>query len=348
MRIVLAYSGSLEGSAAIAWLREHHQADVVAVTIDLGQGRELESIRDRARALGAQRAHVLDARDEFAQDFVVPALRADALRDASMPLALELGRPLLARKLVEIARIERTHHVAHTGGAGTGVSRLDTLLGAIAPDLRILAPAREWTLRGAELEAFARSHGVGRVPGDTLRAESNLWGRSCRFGENVESPIVPRAVEACPEEPATVDISFSQGVPTALNGVALPLVELIGSLGTLASTHGVGYVQGESLVCDAPAAVLLHAAHRELTRAVVAPDVAAFSLTVTAAYTDMLEHARWFSPLRDALDGYIAVAQSPVSGRVRLRLSKGTASTVATELARHASHQRVCPDGQPR
>ena len=341
MRIVLAYSGSLEGSAAIAWLRDRHRADIVAVTVDLGQGRELESIRDRALALGAQRAHVLDARDEFAQDFVVPALRADALREGGVPFALELGRPLIAQKLVEIARIERTDRVAHTGGAGTRSSRLDTLLGAIAPNLQVLAPAREWTLCGAELEAFARGHGVRRVPGDMMPAESNLWGRSFRFSGNVESPIVPRATDGCPTEPATVDISFSQGVPTALNGVALPLVELIGSLGTLASTHGVGYVQSDSRVCDAPAAVLLHAAHRELTHAAVAPDVEQFSLSVTAAYTDMLEHARWFSPLRDALDGYIAVAQMPVNGRVRLRLLKGTASTVATELTQSPALDRA-------
>ena len=341
MRIVLAYSGSLDGSAAIAWLRERYQAEVVAVTVDFGQGRELESIRDRALTLGAQRAHVLDARDEFAQDFVIPALRADALRDGGVPFALELGRPLIAQKLVEIARIERTGHVAHTGEAGTRSSRLDTLLGAIAPDLQVVAPAREWTLRGAELEAFARSHGVRRVPGDMVRAESNLWGRSFRFSEHVESPIVPRSTDECPTEPATVEILFSQGVPTALNGVALPLVELIGSLGTLASTHGVGYVRGASQVCDAPAAVVLHGAHRELTHAAVAPDVEQFSLSVTASYIDMLEHARWFSPLRDALDGYIAVAQTPVSGRVRLRLLKGTASTVATELTQSPAQHRA-------
>jgi argininosuccinate synthase len=341
MRIVLAYSGSLEGSAAIAWLRERYQADIVAVTIDLGQGRELESIRDRALALGAQRAHVLDARDEFAQDFVAPALRADALRDGGVPFALELSRPLIARKLVEIARIERTQHVAHTGEVGARSSRLDTLLGVIAPDLQVVAPAREWTLRGAELEAFARSHGVRRVPGDMVRAESNLWGRTFRFSGNDESPIVPRATDGCPTEPATVEISFSEGVPTELNGVPLPLVELIGSLGTLASTHGVGYVKSDAQVCDAPAAVLLHAAHRELTHAAVAPDVEQFSLSVTAAYIEMLEHAQWFSPLRDALGGYIAAAQTPVNGRVGLRLLKGTASTVAIELTQSPTHERA-------
>ncbi len=341
MRIVLAYSGRLEGSAAIAWLRERYRADIVAVTVDLGQGRELEAIRDCALALGAQRAHVLDARDEFAQDFVVPALRADALGEGGLPFALELGRPLIAQKLVQIARIERADRVAHTGGVSIEPSRLDTLLAALAPDLQVLAPAREWPLRGAELEAFGRSHGVRRVPGDMVRAESNLWGRSFRFGENVESPLVPRATDGCPAEPATVDISFLQGVPTALNDVALPLVELIGSLGTLASTHGVGYVHGEAQVCDAPAAVLLHAAHRELTRAAVAPEVEQFSLSVTGAYIDMLEHARWFSPLRDALDGYIAMAQTPVSGHVRLRLLKGTASTVATELTQPPARHRA-------
>lgn len=159
--------------------------------------------------------------------------------------------------------------------------------------------------------------------------------------DTTRSPIAPRSTDGCPAEPATIDISFSQGVPTALNGVALPLVELIGSLGTLASTHGVGYLRTEQQVCDAPAAVLLHTAHRELTKAAYASDVEQFSVSVTSAYIDMLEHARWFSPLRDALDGYIAAAQTPVTGRVRLRLLKGAGSTVSTELTQSPAHDRA-------
>ena len=322
MRSVLAFTGSAEGSAAIVWLRECKGADVVTVTVDVGQG-ELEAIRDRALALGAHRAHVLDARDQFAQDFIVPALRADALHAGCVPLARALSRPLIASKLVEIARIERTNHVAHTGATSPDESKLDTLIRALAPDIHVTAVAREWTLDESEL------------------TDVNLWGRSCTTLGTTTSPFVPRPVDTCPPEPAIVDITFVEGVPTALNGVAMPLVELIGSLGTLASTHGVGVVQSQSLMCDAPAALALHAAHRDLTHAAVAPEVEQFSTAVRAAYVDVIERAQWFSPLRDGLDGYLAAAQTPVSGRVRMRFFKGSASTVTTELQQSSTRERV-------
>jgi argininosuccinate synthase len=341
MRIVLAYSGSLEGSAAIAWLRERRAADVVAVTVDLGQGRELEATRDRALALGASRAHVLDARDQFAQAFVMPALRADALHAERVPLGLALSRPLIASKLVEIARIERTDHVAHTGATGVDASRLDRLVRALAPELDVIALTQEWTLSGETPDTFLRSRGITPPPGDRAAAEANLWGRSWAIRANATSPIVPRSIDTCPNEPAMVDITFVKGVPTALNGVTMPLVELIGSLGTLASTHGLGFIQGGSFVCDAPAALLLHAAHRDLTHAAVTPDVEQFSATVTAAYVDAVEQARWFSPLRDALDGYVTAAQTPVTGHVRMRLRKGDASTVAIELLQPSAQDRA-------
>ena len=156
MRIVLAYSGSLEGSAAIQWLARSALGEIVAVTLDLGQGRELEAIRDRALAVGAQRAHVLDTRDEFAQEYVVPALRADALHEGRVPMALALSRPLIARKVIEIAGIERADAVAHTGHATGGASQLDRLLAALAPALQVMTPARAWAVGSADLLAFAR------------------------------------------------------------------------------------------------------------------------------------------------------------------------------------------------
>ena len=350
MRSVLAYTGSVEGSAAIAWLRECRGVDVVTVTVDVGQGRELEAIRDRALALGAHRAHVLDARDQFAQDFVVPSLRADVLHAGRVPLARALSRPLIASKLVEIARIERTDHVAHTGLTSSDESRLDRLIRALAPDLHVTAVARERTLNGAPSDSVLRNTHISQTSprsecewgtDESEAGDVNLWGRSFTVRAKRTSPIVPRPVDTCPTEPAIVDITFVEGVPTALNGVAMPLVELIGSLGTLASTHGVGLVQSESLVCDAPAALVLHAAHRDLTHAAVTPEVEQFSAAVRAAYVDVIERAQWFSPLRDALDGYLAAAQTPVSGRVRMRFFTGAASTVTTELQQSSTRERV-------
>ncbi len=332
-RIVLAYSGSLEGSAAIDWLRRRHGAEVVTLTLDLGQGRVLEAVRDRALALGAERAHVLDARDQFAQAFVLPALRADALHDDRVPMALALSRPVIAQKLVEIATIERADAVAHTGGGRDRLSRLDRLLEALAPARRVVTPAREWGLTPEDLRAFAARHGFGSASDASSQAESNFWGRSMRHPAGASPPedFVSRPPDGCPAEPALVDVTFSHGAPAALNGVTMPLVELVGSLGTLAATHGVGHTRTDGLSCDAPAAVLLHAAHRELTRQVSDDAVARFSDAARAAYVDLVEQARWYSPLRSALDAYFSSVQDPVTGDVRLRLFKGEHAIVSAD-----------------
>lgn len=338
MRIVLAYSGSVECSAALAWLRQERGAEVVAVTVDLGQGRELETIRDHALALGAQRAHVLDTRERFAHRFVVPALKADALHDGLAPMGLALSRPAIAERLVEIAGIERADAVAHAGGSG---SRLDRLLRSLAPSLEIVQPALSWSLTPDDLASFARAHGL--LPTAGRETQASLWGRyAARRGpESGEGSIpAPKPEADCPEEPAIVDIAFESGVPTALNGVALPLLELFASVDTLAATHGVGRIELDRLVCDAPAAVLLHTAHRALTRAAAPADVEPLNGPVREAYASLVDEGRWFSPLREALDAYLAVVQHPVTGHVRLRLLKGTHTTLATHVAER-------PDGRP-
>lgn len=339
MRIVLAYSGSLEGSAAIQWLREREAAEIVAMTLDLGQGRELEAIRDRALALGAQRAHVLDTRDQFAQDFVVPSVRADALHQGRVPMALALSRPLIAQKLVEIAGIERADAVAHTGRAVAGASSLDRLLTGLAPGIRVITPAREWALDAAALAMFAHANGLA-ASADAARSESNFWGRSLRpaaVDVPVPASLIAKNPDSCPDEPALVEITFARGVPTALNGITLPLHELVASLGMLAAAHGVGVERSEQLLCDAPSAVLLHAAHRELTRTALPADAAQFSADASAAYAALIEGARWFSPLREALDAFFGVTQVRVNGHVRLRLFKGEHSTIASELSQPAA-----------
>jgi argininosuccinate synthase len=339
MRIVLAYSGSVEGSAAIQWLRNRHSAEVVAVTLDLGQGRELEAIRDRALALGAQRAHVLDTRDEFAEQYVVPALRADALHDGHVPMALALSRPLIARKIVEIAGIERADAVAHTGHATDGASQLDRLLAELAPAIEVLTPARGWTVGSAELLAFARANGIGTAMDASGLVESNFWGRSLRqsSADVVPAWFLGKAPDLCLSEPAFVDIAFVRGVPTALNGVVLPLNELVASLSMLAAAHGVGHMRNARLLCEAPAAVLLHTAHAELTRVATPPEVLQFSAAARLAYVDLVEKASWFSPLREGLDAYFSAVQTRVNGHVRLRLFKGEYATMSAERIQAAS-----------
>ncbi len=343
-RIVLAYAGGLDASVAIPWLKAEHHAEVVTVTIDLGQGRELEAVRDRALAMGAVRAHVLDMREDFTRELVVPSLKADALFDDRSPMTSSLSRPLVARKLVEIAEIEHAGAVAH--GGRNKRAALDVLLKAIRPKLRILAPAREWTMSRADVLEYARRYGL-LVSGEEgpCRSDANLWGRSieCPALEDAwtEPPddvfTLTRPARDCPEEPAYVEIAYERGVPASINGVALPLPELIASAGTIASVHGVGRIDvvehrvGAATlreVAEAPAAVLLHAGHRELRRASASRDFERFARTVSAAYADIIYGGQWFSPLRVALDGFVDAAQERITGVVRLKLFKGAYSIV--------------------
>ena len=335
MRIVLAYSGSVRGSAVLQSLRSRHAAEIVTLTLDLGEGPTLEVIRDQALALGASRAHVLDTRDEFAEHYVVPALKADLLHDGHVPMALALSRPLIARKIVEIAGIEHADAVAHTAHSTDGnASSIDRLLASLAPALQVLTPSRSWTAGSAELLAFARGNGFGTAPDGSGAVETNFWGRSLRqsSADLVPASFVARAPEMCPAEPAFVDIAFVAGVPTALNGVVLPLTELVASLGMLAAAHGVGYTRNDRLLCAAPAAVLLHAAHAGLTRVATSPEVQRFSAAARQAYVDLVEGSNWFSPLREGLDAYFTAVQARVNGHVRVRLFKGEYSTIASEL----------------
>ncbi|MBS1817114.1 MAG: argininosuccinate synthase [Acidobacteria bacterium] len=341
MRVVLAYAGSIEGSAAVRWLREHHAAEVVTVTVDLGQGRILESVRDRALTIGAHRAHVIDAREEFARNYIIPALRADALHDGGVPMGLALSRPLIAHTLVEIAAMEKADAVAHTGHGHADGSPLDRLIADLAPHVNVLTPARGWSLTADDLSSFARRFGLAGQDAASGRAETNIWGRTVRAeaGRSIAA-FEPGARGGCPADPALLDIAIARGVPTALNGVALPLLELVSSLATLATTHGVPPVSGAGCTCDAPAAVLLHEAHRALRGAATAPDDLALANATSAAYVGLVEGGRWFTPVREGLDAFFATSQASLDGHVRLRLHQGTYTTVSTELSQEAARSR--------
>ncbi len=360
MRIVLAFSGGLDTSAAIPWLKEKHGAEIVTVTMDLGQGRGgLEAVRDRALSIGAARAHVLDLRDTFAHDYVLPSLAADALYDDRSPMIAALSRPVIAQKLVEIAEIEHADAVAHGGGAHTRKATLDVLLRSFAPKLKILTPVLEWGMTRPELVTFARQHGVhvATGPDDPCRTEANLWGRSIECADLADAwTEVPdeiftltNSARNCPDEPAYVEITFANGAPAALNGVALPLLELITSLGTIAATHGVGRVEvvehrvGVARlreISEAPAAVLLHAAHRELRKLSASRAFERFSRAVSAEYADIIYAGHWFSPLRKALDGYVHAVQDRITGVVRLKLFKSAYAIVGRSAADAASLRR--------
>jgi argininosuccinate synthase len=328
-RIVLAFSGGPQTAAEIPRLREQHDAEVITVTLDLGQGAVLEAVRDQALAAGAARAHVLDVREEFASSYIVRALKADAIYEDRYPMATSLGRPLIASKLVEVARIEQASLVAH-GGTGNDRVRLDTCVHALNPALKVIAivPA-------------------GQTPNTV---DANLWGRAVQYGV-VDDPwteapeevyTLTKAPADCPDEAAYVEISFERGVPVAINGVEMPFLELIGSLGIIAGAHGVGRIDmvenrvaGSKAreIYEAPAAVVLHAAHKELQKMVVDTGVDRFSRAVSLQYADTIYNGLWFAPLREALDAFIDNVQERVTGVIRMKLFKGDCRVVGRKSA---------------
>jgi argininosuccinate synthase len=342
-RIVLAYDEEPETAAALVRLTNLHRAEIVAVILELGRGLRpglpegLEELRDRALAAGAARAHVLDVRDEFARDFVLPALKADACDRGGCPSSAALGRALVAKKLVDIAAIEQADALAHCG-AGERPLALESAVGALNPSLIVLPPAPE----SSSGDAIGRPRPPGIANDRLWRAGGNLWGRtvSWRCGDAPAEPPVcamtPLPAE-CPDEPAFVEIAFEHGTPTAINGVTMPLVELIASLGTIAGAHGVGRFDQMSSdaagnrwcnVREAPAGVVLHAAHEGLQRMVAPAEADRFLASVRAEYAGLVENGLWFSPLREALDASVNLIQLRVTGTIQMELFKGSRTVV--------------------
>ena len=348
MRIVLAYSGGLDTSVAIPWLKEKYNAEVIAVTLDLGQGRELTQIRERAMATGAVRCHVLDVREEFAREYILPALQAGAMYEERYPLATALGRPLIAKKLVEIAQMENATAIAHgCTGKGNDQVRIDVSARAIDPKIQVIAPARVWGMSRPEEIEYAR---LRNVPVPTTKAspystDENLWGRSIECGV-LEDPwneppdeiyALTKSPADAPDAPAYVEIEWVKGVPTAVNGVAMPLTELIGSLETIAGVHGVGRIDmvenrlvgiKSREIYEAPAGIVLHNAHRELEGLVIPKDLQRLKQRLAQEYADLVYNGLWFAPTREAIDAFVANVQQRVTGTVRLKLYKGDCRVV--------------------
>jgi argininosuccinate synthase len=332
-RVVLAYSGGLKASVAVKWLIETQNAEVVAVAIDLGQGDDLVDVRQRALAAGAVRCHVIDAREEFARDFVVPSLKAGALFEGRYPIPTALGRPLIAKTLVSIARVEDATTVAHAG-TGRDHGRLTGAIHDLEPGLRVIACAEVWSFSRAELEDFAERHHFAMAGGDA-QIDQNLWGRTIGRSVDDESVGLPdptRSPEVVADGPAVLEIEFTRGVPTALNDVFMTPVELIDSLATIGAEHGVGglnrvkaraHGRVSHVTYEAPAARLLHAAHAELQRFVAPGAVQRFTPTVAQSYADLIDRGEWFSNLRPALDAFVDHIEQNVSGVVRLTLHQG-------------------------
>jgi len=345
-RVVLAYSGGLDTSVAVRWIRETYGLDVITLTIDLGTHEDLEAIRRRALEVGAVEALVVDATDVFVEYFVWPALRAGALYEGVYPLATALGRPLIAKLLVDTARQRGAGAVAHgCTGKGNDQVRFDVATKTLAPEMRIIAPAREWGMTREQELDYAARHGIEvdvtrRSPYST---DENIWGRSIECGM-LEDPWLEPPEEAfawtvspadAPQEAEYVEIEFEEGVPVALDGERLDGATLIKRLNALAGRHGVGridHIENRVVgiksreVYEAPAAVLLHAAHAALEEMTMTRPALRFKELVSTHYADMIYDGLWFSKFHQDLAAYVLSSQQVVSGSVRMRLFKGQAT----------------------
>jgi len=353
-KVVLAYSGGLDTSVAIRWIKERYGMDVVTLTVNLGGPDEsgLEPIREKALKAGAVAAHVEDARARFVRDFVFPALQADAVYQGVYPLATALGRPLIARLLVDVARKEGATAVAHgCTGKGNDQVRFDVATQALAPHLKVIAPAREWEMTDRAVEiAYAKRHGIP-VPVTVERPYSfdeNLWGRSMEGGVLEDAWTEPpeeiyawtKPAREAPDEPACVEIGFASGLPVSLDGEELDGVSLIAHLNRTAGRHGVGRIDHieDRLVgiksrenYEAPAATVLIAAHRALEAMTLSKDQLRFKARVAQEYAELVYNGLWYSAMRQDLAAYVASTQRYVSGSVRVRLHKGAATVVGRQ-----------------
>jgi argininosuccinate synthase len=331
-RVVLAYSGGLDTSVAIGWIADATGAEVVAVAVDVGQGGEdLEVVRHRALACGAIKAVVVDARDEFADNYCLPALRAGALYMDRYPLLSSLSRPLIVRHLVAAADAYGADAVAHgCTGKGNDQVRFEVGVGALAPGLRVLAPVRDAGMSRDKAIAFAEENGlpIDQSKRSPYSIDQNLWGRA------IETIFAYTADPGVPHDPDEVVIAFEAGRPVALDGEILTMRELVATLNERAGAQGVGRIDmvedrlvgiKSREVYEAPAAMTLLTAREELAALTVDRDLARFARTVSQRWAELIYDGLWFSPLREALDAFVVSANAHVTGEVRVVLHGGRA-----------------------
>ena len=345
---VLAYSGGLDTSVAVKWIKEHYGYDVVTFTVDIGNVANLEAIRQKALDVGAVDAVVADARAEFIDHYVFPALKADAVYEGEYSLATAIGRPLIAKLLVQVARNKGAVAVAHgCTGKGNDQVRLDVGVGTLGPDLKIIAPAREWGMTREELIKYADENGIP-IPvtkKSPYSIDENLWGRSIETGV-LENPwneppadvyLWTRSPDEAPNSPAYVEIQFEKGLPVALDGARMDGVALVEKLHQLAGEHGVGrvdHVENRLVgiksreIYEAPAATVLLKAHAALQNIVMTKDQLRFKSYVATQYADLIYNGLWFSGFRQDLVAYVDHTQAFVTGTVRLKLHKGSCTVV--------------------
>ncbi|WP_461202156.1 argininosuccinate synthase [Anoxybacillus sp. TBDG-1] len=343
-KVVLAYSGGLDTSVAIKWLQEQGY-DVVACCLDVGEGKDLEFVKEKALKVGAVQSYMIDAKEEFANEYALVALQAHALYEGKYPLISALSRPLISKKLVEIAELEGAVAVAHgCTGKGNDQVRFEVSIQALNPNLKVIAPVREWKWSREEEIEYAKQHNIP-IPIDLdspFSIDQNLWGRSNECGILEDPWAAPPeeayeltvALEHTPNEPDIIEIGFEQGIPKTINGKAYSLAELILELNALAGKHGVGridHVENRLVgiksreVYECPGAMTLIKAHKELEDLTLVKEVAHFKPIIEQKIAEVIYNGLWFSPLKDALVAFLKETQKNVTGVVRVKLFKGHA-----------------------
>ncbi|EJK1070531.1 argininosuccinate synthase [Listeria monocytogenes] len=343
-KIVLAYSGGLDTSVAIQWLVESGY-EVIACCLDVGEGKNLDFIKEKAITVGASESYTIDAKEEFAEDFALIALQAHAYYEGKYPLISALSRPLIAKKLVEVARQEGASAIAHgCTGKGNDQVRFEVAIHALAPDLKVVSPVRDWKWSREEEINYAKEHNIP-VPIDLdnpFSIDQNLWGRSNECGV-LENPWTtpPEAaydltvsLEDAPDTPDIVEITFDAGIPISLNGENMSLANLILTLNEIAGKHGVGridHIENRLVgiksreVYECPAAVTLITAHKELEDLTFVREVAHFKPIIEQKISEIIYNGLWFSPLTEALVAFLKSTQKFVNGTIRVKLFKGHA-----------------------
>lgn len=343
-KVVLAYSGGLDTSVAIKWLVDEGY-DVVACCLDIGEGRDMQFIKDKAIQVGAIESYALDCKEEFANEYALIALQGNTFYEQSYPLVSALSRPLIAKKLVEVAHAAGATTVAHgCTGKGNDQVRFEVAIAALDPHLKVIAPVREWKWSREEEIAYAAEKGVP-IPANLdnpYSIDQNIWGRACECGI-LEDPwaappkgayAITAELEDTPDVPNMVEITFDAGVPVALDGEAMSFYEIIDELNILAGKHGIGridHVENRLVgiksreVYECPGAMTLMKAHKELEDLTFVTELAHFKPTIENQLADVIYNALWFNPLTDALIAFLKETQKYVNGVVRVKLFKGNA-----------------------
>jgi argininosuccinate synthase len=340
--IILAYSGGLDTSVLVKWLQEKYDVDLITVTIELGQQTELKKVEEKAHKLGVKKHYSIDAEEEFVTKHVFPAIKANALYEEKYSMATALGRPLIVKKLVEIAEKEGATAIAHgCTGKGNDQVRFDVTIKALAPNLKVMAPVREWGLSRKEEIKYAKEKGIS-IPhlSDPYSIDQNIWGRSIECGhlENPEQEPLEEiytltvSPEKASDKPEYVTIKFEEGIPIALNGKKMKPVALIKKLNEIAGKHGVGRVDHiedrlvgikSREIYESPAAEVLVEAHKDLEKLVLTRHELEFKKQIDEKWTQLVYKGLWIDPLREALESFIDKTQERVCGEVKMKLYKG-------------------------